>query len=404
VDHVLNIGLNPTATSTPGRHANPETENESEYELWIDMVQYWLDRMATVPSPLQEKMTLFWHGHFVSEIGKVYDSRRLWQQNQVFRAHALGDFEALTQAVAVDPAMLLYLDNAFNEAGDAQENFARELMELFTLGVDQYSQADVVDVARAWTGHGLAHKWEDWGRYYQFHADRHDAGPKTIFGIPAAWDGPQVIHEICAGSRAATMARFIATKVWSFFAYPDPPSSVIDAIAPAFAASRSIGGLVRAVFMHDEFWGATARNGLVRSPAEFVVATLRATGRPAADLDPQWWMEAMGQELFQPPNVSGWRPNGYWISTSGVSARASWARHVCWQVVDTGFALGYEGVKTGTNADLVQRAFDVFGITEPAASTRSILEGWLNDGARGRWWTAPNLIVAVMSTADFNLA
>ena len=407
VDHVLNVGVNPPASNTPGGLAHPETENESEYQLWLDLVQYWLDRMATVPSPLQEKMVLFWHGHFVSEHRKLNDSRRLWQQNQLFRAHALGDFEALTQAVAVDPAMLLYLDNAFNEAGDPQENFARELMELFTLGVDQYSQADVVDVARAWTGHGLAHKWEDWGRYYQFHGDRHDYGQKTIFGIPGAWDGPGVIHEICAGARSAVMARFIATKVWSFFAYPNPPSWVIDAIAPAFAATRSISGLVRAVFLHDEFWSATARNGLVRSPAEYVVTTMRSTGRSAADLDPQWWMEAMGQMLFNPPNVSGWRPNGYWISTAAVSARSTWARHVAWAVVDTSFPINYANFKANsgyTNAQLVDLGFRTFGITEPAASTRALLQSWLDGGARSKWYAAPNIVVALMSTPDFNLA
>lgn len=408
VERVLDTSANPPTTDTPGGHTQPEREGENEYELWRDMSQYWLDRMATVPAPVQEKMTLFWHGHFVSEQDKLYDARRLWRQNQTQRSLALGDFEALAQAMAIDPAMLAYLDNAYNVKGQPQENFARELMELFTLGVDQgYTQADVVEVARAWTGHGLVDPGTDAGRAYRFRAERHDAGSKTIFGITRAWDGPEVISEICRGARRDTMARFIARKVWAFLAHPEPSAALVGRLATAFvAANLEIKALVRAVVLEDEFWSAAARNGLVRSPMEYAVAVLRSTGRRATEVNPQWYLDGMGQDPFNPPNVSGWRPNGYWLSTSALSARASFARHVAgavWQRPD--FALNRSLVEDRARSDdaVVQAGFDAFGITDPTPATRRTLVTWLGPRRR-EWYATVNLITGLLSSPDFNLA
>ena len=155
VDRVLTAPAAVPPTDTPGRLASVEVDGESEYELWVDMVHCWVDRMTRDGAPVREKLALFWHGHFVSEQSKLYDSRRLWGQNQLFRGSGMGNFHDLAQRVGGDPAMLRYLDNCFNTASAPQENWAREAMELFTLGVDQYTQADVVANARAWTGHGL---------------------------------------------------------------------------------------------------------------------------------------------------------------------------------------------------------------------------------------------------------
>src|SRR4051812_48255893 len=215
------------------------------WERYVAMSSAWFERMRTAPvgDALVEKLTLFWHGHFCSSLEKVGDHQAMWNQNNVFRAMGMGSFRDLAQAVAVDPAMLRYLDNDRNVKGSPNENFARESMELFTLGVNQYTQDDVVAVARAWTGHSY-----DKEGVYTFFPKRHDTAAKTIFGITKAWDGPEVLDEILLGSKQAISARFIATKLWSFLAYPAPEPAVVDAIvAPYVASGLSIAALLKAI-------------------------------------------------------------------------------------------------------------------------------------------------------------
>jgi uncharacterized protein (DUF1800 family) len=410
VQRVLSAPAAQSSTDTPGRLAQPEVDGENEYQLWVDLVQYWLDRMAALGSPVQEKLTLFWHGHFVSEQNKLYDSRRLWMQNQLFRRDGMGGFETLLQRVAIDPAMLMYLDNAFNTKGNQQENWAREVMELFTLGVDQYSQDDVVANARAWTGHGLADPWRDSGRTYVFRADKHDGDPKTIFGITRNWNGPEVLTEICRGGKRDVMARFIAAKVWSFIAFPNPPAGIVNDLAVTFVnTGLSITELVRAVFHRPEFWSDQARHGLVRSPAEYVAAVMRGVNRPAADLNPQWYMAGMGQELFNPPNVSGWKPNGYWLSTAAASARLTFGRNVMWRAMDPakgwGFPVVPATVKNSgySNEQLVTMALEAFGVFEPQPATVATLVEYVAAN-RQRWYCAHNLFMGVLACPEMHLA
>src|SRR5207248_1213004 len=140
------------------------------------------------------------------------------------------------------------------------------------------------------------------------------------------FDGPDIVNFILRddATHKQIAARFIATKLWTFFAYPNPDSTVVDAISSAFLnADLSVVELVRAIFNHPAFLSTAAKQGLVRSPVEWVVACLRAVGISATDANPQWWMEDMGQQLFEPPNVSGWRPNGYWLTTSRLWSRAN---------------------------------------------------------------------------------
>lgn len=420
ITKVLTAPVPQAPSDKPGPlHAAAEVEGENEYLMWVEMTQYWLDRMAKHGSPIREKLTLFWHGHFVSEQSKLYDSRRLWRQNQLFRRDGMGSFETLLQRVAIDPAMLLYLDNAYNTKGNQQENWAREVMELFTLGVDQYTQDDVVANAKAWTGHGLVNPWEDGGRTYQFRADLHDTSTKTIFGITRNWNGPEVLTEICTGSRGGgkrtTMARFIAAKVWSFFAYPNPEAAVVNALADVFIAKGlSVTELVRAVFKRPEFWSAKARDGLVRSPVEYVVAVMRGVGRDAKDVNPQWYLGGMGQEPFNPPNVSGWRPNGYWLSTAAASARLSFARNVMWRALSAehgwNFPVTGEVVRAKdgagyrySNEQLVTMVLEAFGIFAPSAATRATLVEYVAAN-RTAWYCANNLFMGALACPEMHLA
>ena len=322
VDQLLDFSSAP-ADAQPGYLTDDAIGDwQKEYQLQ----QWWLDRMATTTTPLQEKLALFWHGHFATANYKVTDMLLMYQQNALFRANATGQFRDLVHAMSLQPAMLLWLDNDPNVKGAPNENFARELMELFTLGVDQYSQDDVVASARAWTGHNTL---DDNREVYHFYPGRHDDGQKTFMGVTQDWDGPDIIDFILGADATHKQigARFIATKMWTFFAYPDPEPDVVTDLTNAFLANDlSIADLVRAIFMHPNFLSPQAMNGLVRSPAEWVAASLRVMGLTAEDANPQWYMEDMGQQLFEPPNVSGWRPNEYWLTTSRLWSRARTGR------------------------------------------------------------------------------
>ena len=395
VDAILDTSANP---ADPIPAAVDDREDEW-YPPWVAGVHHWMDRMATTPTPIVEKMTLFWHGNLASSTDGVLP-RLVFRQIRTYRALALGDVHDLFQAMAIDPAMLQYLDNASNVAEEPNENFARELMELFTLGNGAFTEADVVGMARAWTGHNL----DDTGERYRFSAADHDGGLKTIFGITRAWDGPATITEIVRGSRQGTCARYLAAKVWSFFAHPQPPAALVDDLAATFIASGMVvRELLRAVFLRPEFRLATTRTALVRSPVEWLVVAMRATGLDAATLHPEWWMERLGQALYQPPNVSGWRQNAAWISTSAQWAKGSFASWACWKADAAGV---FAGLGDATPAVAAQAALDRFGVDAPSAATRARIEEYVarEQAAGRRWAIPPNLVTLGLLAPDVQLA
>ncbi len=401
VDQLLDFSGAPADTEPAFLTDSTVGDWDKEFRLQA----WWLDRMATSTTPLQEKLAFFWHGHFATANYKVSDARLMYLQNALFRSLASGAFLDLVQQVSLQPAMLIWLDNDPNEKGHPNENFARELMELFTLGVDQYTQDDVVASARAWTGHNTL----DGDRtQYHFYPTRHDDGLKTFMGVTQNWDGPDIVNFILRDdpTHREIAARFIAAKMWSFFAYPGPDAGIVTALASAFlSADLSIAALVRAIFNHPAFLSDAAKQGLVRSPVEWVVACIRAVGLSAVDANPQWWMEDMGQQLFEPPNVSGWRPNGYWLTTSRVWARANWSRYIIWRK-DTANTLS--GIVGMTVPAAVQHAFDALGVDSPTAHTRAGLEAWLTaqraDNNAWTNWSFINLLTLVMLSPEFNLA
>jgi uncharacterized protein (DUF1800 family) len=401
VDQLLDFSAAPADTE-PAFLTDTST---GDWQKEFDLQAWWLDRMATTTTPLQEKLTFFWHGHFATGNYKVANSALMYQQNALFRSMAAGNFRDLTQQMALQPAMLIYLDNDVNTKHSPNENFARELMELFTLGVDQYSQDDVVASARAWTGYNTL---DGDNTTYHFYSTRHDATSKTFMGVTQAWAGPDIINFILGGDPTHTeiAAKFIAAKMWSFFAYPSPDDSIVTSLADTFTgADFAIDELVRAIFNHPAFLTDAAKQGLVRSPIEWVVACMRAVGLSAADANPQWWLADMGQQLFEPPNVSGWRPNEYWLTTSRVWSRANWARYIIWvnDVRDTLNAI------VGTSVhDSVQTAFDALGIDNPSSHTRTSLEAWLTaQRADSHAWSDLsfiNLLTLGMLSPEMNLA
>jgi uncharacterized protein (DUF1800 family) len=282
----------------------------------IAMRAWWFEEMLTTPSPLTEKMTLFWHNHFVSSHQKVKFGQLMLDQNLLLRRHALGNFGTLLHAVARDPAMVLYLDSAQNRRDAPNENFARELMELFTLGEGQYSERDIKEAARAFTGWSIDRQSGEY-RFYRF---RHDDGMKTVLGRSGLFDGDEVLDILLA--RPAT-AEFLTRKLWREFVSPEPDAAEVRRLAGVLRDARyDIRPWLRAMLASPAFWDTRNRGVLVKSPVEFVVGmvqTLQVQGMDSRVL--ALASRQLGQDVFAPPNVKGW-PGGFaWLTSSTLLAR-----------------------------------------------------------------------------------
>jgi uncharacterized protein (DUF1800 family) len=308
----------PLVAAPPARNLTTAQRQALLHQRQTDLVAltgWWLRRMAVTAHPLREKLTWFWHGHFATSVQKVQRVDLMATQNALFRSMAAGNFEALTQAVAKDPAMMIWLDTITDVAAHPNENFARECMELFTLGIGKYSEDDVKEAARAFTG------WKFNPRTGAFViVDRqHDTGMKTVLGQSGAWGGDDVVHILTS---SAASARFVTSRLWSHFAYPvTPADAVVSDLAPGYAADHDIGRLVRSILLHPEFTSTTARTGLVKQPVEWLMGVVRALGLPAGDTRLVTALRALGQEPFVPPNVGGWPQNEYWLTTASMLTR-----------------------------------------------------------------------------------
>ena len=386
--------------------------NSSQWEAQSDGIEWWIQRMADLSNPtavpgsppavagslpIYEKLTLFWHEHFACGQDKVGDFPEMWDQMRMFRRMAMGSFDALTRATAVHPAMLVFLDNQTNVASGIQENFARELMELYTCGVGNFTEADVVSMARAWTGHNTV-GWTGsrWDATYVYRSGEHDHGQKTLFGITANWNGVAVgsgerdtINELVFGVKQQATARFIARKLFRYFAHLNPSNATVNALGDVFiAGGMNIAHLVRAILEHNEFWGSSARYGLVKSPVEFTASMIRRAGFSANDMGLHWSMAPMGQTLFDPPSVVGWGQGDYWLGTASAWARGGFARGQRWRSQEAGHLANLDDSDDDEAA--AQAIFDLFGLEEVSANTRNAVERWHRrtyDNAR--WSTVP---------------
>src|SRR3984957_3532477 len=189
-----------------------------------DLTHWWVTRMVNTRSPLVEKMTLFWHGHFATSGQKVRPAYKMWSQNETFRQNALGNFGVLVKAISRDPAMMIWLDTAQSKKENPNENFGREVMELFTLGEGHYSESDVKEAARAFTGYRINQKEQS----FRFAERQFDPGIKTFMGKTGPWDGDQILDIVVSQPQCA---RFIGAKIWRFFVYDDPEPKLVDALA-----------------------------------------------------------------------------------------------------------------------------------------------------------------------------
>jgi uncharacterized protein (DUF1800 family) len=261
-------------------------------------------------------MTLFWHNHFVSSQQKVKVALLMYRQNVTLRENALGNFGTLLHAVARDPAMVIYLDNAQNRKGTPNENFAREVMELFTLGEGHYGEQDIKEAARAFTGWSLD---RDTGRF-RFRPFIHDYGQKTVLGRTGNLDGDDVLDVLLSKPETA---EFVTRKLWREFVSPDPDEREVKRIAARFRDSHyDIKVALQAMLTSEAFYAAENRGTLIKSPVDLVVGTMRQFGmRPSEAIPFAVAAAGMGQNLFGPPNVKGWPGGEAWINASTLLAR-----------------------------------------------------------------------------------
>ena len=371
VDHALGASGAPLSTQVPAI-----TTSLSRSEGRRILSDWWVGRMAGGAAPIVEKMVLFWHSHFACTIDRVKYMDLMRTQHLIFRQHALGDFHDLCQAVAIDPAMLIDLDNADNVAGEEQENFARELMELYTIGNGNFSEADVIAMARAWTGYGLTGEKEN--QRYQFHSQYHDYGTKTLFGASQNWTGPAAITALTRGVRQESTARFLCLKLWRYFGDPaDVPNNLLDDLTQVMVANNmAIRPVVRAILLRDEFWDPTRRFGMVKPAIAWMAEMRRRTGVVLSASRLMSRSEDLGQQLFTPPSVTGWGHNGAWLSSTQMLARARVAEDMRSDVQESGWLAG---VSTASPASCADTILDRFGVPDASSGTRQRLIEWATD-------------------------
>lgn len=330
------------------------SERRVEQERMTELRGMWLERMAKGARPLQEKLTLFWHGHFATSFEKVRNAWFMWMQNETFRRNASGSWRIMLREVTEDPAMLIWLDQARSEKSHPNENYAREVMELFALGEGHYTEKDILEAARALTGLTLDRR----DGKPRFDHRRHDDGSKTVLGKTGNLGVQDVLDAILAQPQAA---QFIAFKLWRFFASEGTPpgSPLIKRLASIFRESDyELKPMLRAMFLCEEFYAPDVLHTQVKSPVQWLISTVRTLNAPLPPAKIAGPMLALlGQNLFEPPNVKGWDGGPAWISTSTLFSRYNQA---------TLLVLGSAASKLAETMPSSRKAAKAFGKLPPA--------------------------------------
>ena len=283
---------------------------------------WWANRMLTSPRPLEEKMALFWHGHFASNEAKVRDYRKLLGELEIFQKRGTGNFRDLTVAVAESPGMLAFLDAGVNVKGASNENFAREIMELFTMGVGNYTETDIREAARAFTG------WNFVDLKFVVNKDQHDDGEKTVLGRTGRLDGVDVIDVIM--QQRAT-ADYIAGKIYRYFVRQDLSPDLQKQLGSVLRDSHyEIRPLLEKIFLSRDFYSQASVGTRIKSPVELVVSTYKKMGLTSIPGVPDFNVltGALGQQLFSPPTVAGWAQGQAWITPGLLLERGNFVRDV----------------------------------------------------------------------------
>lgn len=289
---------------------------------WQRVAVWWAERMLVSPRPLEEKMTLFWHGHFATEELKNDDYRLMLHQNETLRELATTDLRTLLIAMSKDPAMLLYLDNRLNVKGHANENYAREILELFSLGIGNYTENDIKEAARAFTG------WRNQGLKFINDMEQHDEGVKTVFGETGDWDGEDIVDLIL---RQDAAAEFIASKLYRFFVRTEISEQMVHDLAELLRENDyQLKPFLRSLFLSQDFYSEPSLGSQIKSPVHFLVSTYRKLGLEKIPGTPYFptATNLLGQALGNPPNVKGWDGGRSWLNPSTILLRNNLVGHL----------------------------------------------------------------------------
>ncbi|HEV3233462.1 MAG TPA: DUF1800 domain-containing protein [Candidatus Dormibacteraeota bacterium] len=362
---------------------------------------WWLQTMATTTHPLEEKLTLFWHGHFATANNKVDNIRLMLDQNRLFRDNAAGDFRKLCKLVTSDPAMLIWLDGQSNRVGGPNENYAREFMELFTLGRARFSQNDVRDAARALTGWvvNLSTNKANFVPAY------HDNGVKVILGQAGNF-APADLTDIVLDRHpeGPVSSWFLATRMASFFHHPDPEPAVVSAMAQSLGAAakgpRNVKNMLRTLFQRPEFMDGAGQT--IRSPAELVAGTMRALQLQAQAGQLAAKMRGLGQDLFNPPNVGGWPGGAGWANSATALARYNFAAQAA-AMARPDVVKSLVSLVTGPQ-EPVHASMDALGILELSSQTRGAIEKYVASAqGDGSDKVTRGILTLLIASPEYNL-
>ncbi len=367
--------------------------------------------------PLEAKMTLFWHDHFATSAQKVSNGPTMYQHFNLLRENATGNFYEFLVAVSKDPAMLYWLDNHLNLKGKANENFAREVMELFTLGVGNYTEDDIQEAARAFTGwtYGLRRgvrvvpareEVPNARSVYLFDEANHDNGQKTFFGKKGNWNGDDILKMLCEMPRTAS---YITEKVWEWFVYPKPSKAIVQKHASVFQQSGlEIKALLKSVMLDPEFVSEKAERAIIKNPIDYCASMLRQMGLGGALAQninaareaegsnaPRGSMlsaartsqstSTMGMVLLEPPDVAGWPAQEQWISTATMIERITWGSELF--MATNGRPTAYQAFPlfsaNPTTAGVVNALCSLFDVSLPAGKKQVILDA-IDEQSGGR--------------------
>ena len=374
--------------------------------------QNWLYRMATTSAPLREKMALFWHGIFATGYAKVIHGKALSDQTRMFRTFGMGSFNDLLIQLSKDPAMIIWLDNQDNHNGAINENFGRELLELFTMGVGNYTELDIKECARAFTGWTIANREymelrsqrdSDWpyGRiawHFKYHPEDHDDGEKEFLGQRGRFNGEDIIHIIC--QQEAT-ARFISRHLYSFFVSDEPPvpewrytpptnPEAIDELTRVyFDSNYDISAMLKALFNSSYFQSQDSWYSKVKSPVELVAGVLRLTGefnRPRREIIDRYFQASyMGQFLNNPPSVEGWHQGTDWLDTGTLVERVNFASQQIGDSTKPGIQAMIERIASTPNnvaspENLIGVCLEEMGVISVEEDTMKVLIDFASQG------------------------
>jgi uncharacterized protein (DUF1800 family) len=409
----------------------PPLEEDLIYRYYPDMKEsrqidpaqsLWVYRMINTQRPLEEKMTLFWHYLFATGFGKLNHARVMTNQVAMFRKHALGDFRTLLVEVSKDPAMIFWLDNHTNTKRVHNENYGRELLELFSLGIGNYTEDDVKNCARAFTGWSLKPTIpaaQPYGRFdweFEFRPDLHDYGDKEFLGERGNFDGADIIDIIV---RQPSTAHFVAMRLYTYFVSDTPDLAAIDELATVYKTSEyDIRSMLRWLLLSDYFRSEDAYFAKVKSPAEHVAGIMRLvedfTFPKHGIRDISLECRYMGQDLLNPPSVEGWHVGKEWIDTGILVERINFAAAQVGDIDKPGVRKIIDRLRAQgelTPAQLVDACADLMGPLQLRAATRDALTGFaekggnlkLTPGDRDAEQRVGEMLSMIVATREFQL-